>query len=847
VTPPLPTPRRRTAPPADPEALYDRLSVTDTAIGALWRHQSHVLTTFAANHLDDKDVAIELPTGSGKTLVGALVAEWRRQATGAVSALACPTKQLAQQAFARTRGYGIDATLLIGPNASWPAADRLRGLAGQATIITTYSSVFNSNPRIEADWLVLDDAHAADGYVASPWSLTLPRLIDPDAYRAVIAALAGRLSADVAERLLDNGLDPSRRPRIEMFGPDVVEGAELREAAHNALGSESKARWASDMLADHGGASCAFVAWDEILIRPMTVPTEMHPAFANARQRVYLSATLGEAGEIERAFGRTRVSRVATPSDWERQGTGRRLVIAPGAAGDVDPDRFIRETIASHERALVLVPSAEAAISARRLLPEDWEAIGISEAGDDLGRFVASTTIVLVAANRYDGIDLPGQTCSLIVLEGLPTGTHLQERFLAETVNAMELLRERVRCRIVQGMGRATRSRSDRAVVLVSGSRLIDFLADPENRRALRAEIQAELEYAIWLATEGHDLRTVIDDFENGNVAELDEHLRGVAEEADLSPPSGAEALAAAARAEVLASRAAWRGAFDEAAAFSLDAAALLASESVAPSRTVQKTMAASFASVYARESGDPAAALWAIELARDAVAAARSGRWRPRLDQIELPAGINADGRVLRIVARLRRVGASGRLQGDRDRALRQLSEPAANGYEDGWRHLGVMLGFESVRPERSLRAAPDGAWRDGPYQIGLEAKSEQLAGGELSAKIIRQANTHEAWIAHHLSWDTDESLVVLVSPRTEVDEEAIPLAQPNVALVHPDQVMGLIQRAAESEAFIASRLAGLSGGAALELVERALTERGLTTPALIVELGANKIVDLR
>ena len=126
----------------------------------------------------------------------------------------------------------------------------------------------------------------------------------------------------------------------------------------------------------------------------------------------------------------------------------------------------------------------------------------------------------------------------------------IRDRFLAETVAATELLRERIRCRIMQGMGRATRSRTDRATVLLSGQSLIDFLSNPDNQAALRAELQSEIEYALWLASEEHDLRDVIDDFVAGDIADLEVHLRDLADQADLSPPPGSDELHVAAGAD---------------------------------------------------------------------------------------------------------------------------------------------------------------------------------------------------------------------------------------------------------------------------------------------------------
>lgn len=57
-----------TAPPT-PEALFGVLPRTTTSHGALWSHQADILRSYASPSLLNKsDVALELPTGSGKTL-----------------------------------------------------------------------------------------------------------------------------------------------------------------------------------------------------------------------------------------------------------------------------------------------------------------------------------------------------------------------------------------------------------------------------------------------------------------------------------------------------------------------------------------------------------------------------------------------------------------------------------------------------------------------------------------------------------------------------------------------------------------------------------------------------------
>jgi ATP-dependent helicase YprA (DUF1998 family) len=79
---PRPRFRRRIEPvagAADPEALFGELPRTQNGVGALWSHQADQLRTYAADHRETPDVALELPTGSGKTLVGLLIStgSWR--------------------------------------------------------------------------------------------------------------------------------------------------------------------------------------------------------------------------------------------------------------------------------------------------------------------------------------------------------------------------------------------------------------------------------------------------------------------------------------------------------------------------------------------------------------------------------------------------------------------------------------------------------------------------------------------------------------------------------------------------------------------------------------------------
>lgn len=59
--------------PASPEVLYRDLPRRPDAVLGLWLHQGDLLRAYAADHVDAPDLALELPTGTGKTLPGLLI------------------------------------------------------------------------------------------------------------------------------------------------------------------------------------------------------------------------------------------------------------------------------------------------------------------------------------------------------------------------------------------------------------------------------------------------------------------------------------------------------------------------------------------------------------------------------------------------------------------------------------------------------------------------------------------------------------------------------------------------------------------------------------------------------
>ena len=339
--------------------------------------------------------------GTGKTLIGLLIAEWRRQRRGERALYLCPTRQLAYQVGAQAARYGINAQVCLTPEyeglTSWQGGD--------AVAISTYAALFNYRPRSTApQTLILDDAHAAENYVADHWTVTIDHEEMPGRYERLAALLAPQLDPRIVSIMADESgfvdrsfVDVLPLPRWWPLA------AEIREILDTAVeDTDEWYAWRSHV--SDGLAACnVLVSWQDIVIRPLVPATSRQPEFAEASQRVYMSATLGAGGELERIFGVRQIERLPVPEEWEEHSTGRRLFLLPGAslpAGEMD--EVATSAIETAGRALVLAPTRQAVSQRRDSLAEAGIAtLGAGDIEESLEPFTTQEQAALVLANRY--------------------------------------------------------------------------------------------------------------------------------------------------------------------------------------------------------------------------------------------------------------------------------------------------------------------------------------------------------------------------------------------------------------------------------------------------------------
>lgn len=830
-------------PPESPEALYGDLPHRPDSIPGLWSQQTDILREYWPKHIDTPDLALELPTGTGKTIPGLLIAEWVRRVRRTRTVYACPTRQLARQVHEVAVRESVPAVILVGSHRTdWAPEDRLRYEAGESIAITTYSSVFNSSPKLLApDLLLFDDAHAGEQYVGEQYAVQVSRRENIGAYSAVLEAVAPALDGMVLQRLRDASPDPGAHHQVRLVVPLRNDGmvARLDGALADLVGDQS---FRYSMIRGGLPSCLVYVSYTEHLIRPYIPPTSENPLFSGARQRLYLSASLGSGGELERAFGRSPITRLPLPAKSPTPRSGRRFFIFPNMVGDADPAALTREIVALTGKALVLTPDGDtAAARAADLAQPGWPVLTIADVEQGMGPFAALSNGTCGLASRYDGLDLPGEACRAVVLEGTPNKDTLQERFLAIRVRAQSALAERVRTRVVQGAGRCTRDPNDWAVVVVLGEDLTGYLLRPETLHALAPELQAEIQFGVsnsretakadvldnvkMFLAQGEDWRT------GAEPLILQNRLA-----ATRTPPPGTPALADAAGTEIEASDFAWSKRWADAGRHAQDAARRVAAGgSVNHGYEALWTYLAGLWTDQAGADGaDSGARQTARALIHRAEQTAKPGTWvrelPPLPDAEPEPLGPEDAIAIAAIAHRL----AVGFSRTDYDATVNAIRSGLGNTdaplYEAALAQLGTLLGADASKPAGKGRC--DSLWCWANYLwIALEAKSEQKPAGLVSHRYIRQANDQLRLLASDRSVPAAPvgSITVIVSPRPGVDPEAAKGAEDHVHLVHPDVISGLAEDTQVAWQIVLAQSSGRGESALSALVTTTFNQRGL------------------
>lgn len=768
-----------------PESLF--ADIKAKKIPGLLTQQGDLLREYVSKYLDSADLAAQLPTGSGKTLVALLIAEWRRITRQERVVYLCPTKQLVNQVAEQAGDkYGIDVQPFTGSQREYSAAAKLRYNSSQAIAVTTYSSLFNSNPFFDdPNLIILDDAHAAEQYVASNWTIDL-RQYEPDDI-ALFNAICSVLKPHIREIDFRRVSSPAESSSDLMWIEKVPYETALEiyqelEGVIDANIGNSEAQYPWKAMKGKLDACNIFLSSQGITIRPFLAPTFSHSPFENATQRIYLSATPGEGGELERVFCRKKIDRLTPPAHSDRHAIGRRFFIFPELGLDKEEQASLLVNLGNHRRVLALVGDNPTSEAYKKFFSEQTAAtvFGAKDIESSKEAFVSTNPAVAVLANRYDGIDFPNDECRLTLLVDIPTAANPQEKFFISRLAATRVFDARILTRIIQAFGRCTRGATDFGIVLVFGDRIASFLSKKDRQSYFHPELQGELLFGLEesAATTLTDTLENIDHFltQDDEWKAAEAQIYSFRDESNQEDLDGSDDLANAVADEVVFMTALWNG--DPSGALEACKAVLgkLGDPSLRGVRALWNYFAGSMAARLASGQEGQFRTL-SREYYTAAGKAAPNLSWLHELGKA-FNLGTDDDGLTLLearqldfIENQLTDLGiAHNRNFDNRESEIREAILSADN-FERGHELLGNHLGFAAGKIESS--GSPDPWWQcSEDLVIVFEDHAEALETSSLSITKARQAASHNNWVRDNLTVTDDAKIVrVLITPVPTVD----------------------------------------------------------------------------
>jgi hypothetical protein len=100
---------------------------------------------------------------------------------------------------------------------------------------------------------------------------------------------------------------------------------------------------------------------------------------------------------------------------------------------------------------------------------------------------------VVTFVNRYDGIDLPDDSCRVLIIDSKPFSNDLIDRYYENCRGNSDLVEKRAAQTVEQGMGRHIRGEKDYGVVVLTGTSLVKSIRATKQRKFFSAQSRHQI------------------------------------------------------------------------------------------------------------------------------------------------------------------------------------------------------------------------------------------------------------------------------------------------------------------------------------------------------------------
>ena len=490
----------------------------ESRIDDLWDLEKEVLEKYSAGLQIGSRVAIELPTGAGKSVIGLLILEsWRLE--GKRVAILTASNALAEDMTKRCHELGVESALITGRR--YGEADEISRVQNKrrysrklAIGVMNYWAYMMAKDIPEPDVLVVDDADFFENFLLSYYGVTVSRTEDPDLWAQLMNDLAKhRIYQARVEAFMFS--DTTEETLAVYFTHSLEIVKKLRTLVLSGTPVSEELSFSFDRNKNLLETCLMFVTREEIVFAPYVTPGLMHDRLRVVEKIIFMSATIGSKEYIHRTLGSPVELELLTEREVKSHvGTmGKRIIfpldgITQSAHMDDDLLRAITTIAAKFPKLLVICNSYREAYRTAKVLESIGCAATIYKKESDSRNFADAKSGALVTAGRFIGIDLPDEACRVEVVTKMPYVLGPADAFARNVLEDDSYVNEKVGHRLVQAFGRCNRNKDDYAVYFMLDSRLAsDNQADAEICGYFPTKMRAELDYGQDYAETGGVLR----------------------------------------------------------------------------------------------------------------------------------------------------------------------------------------------------------------------------------------------------------------------------------------------------------------------------------------------------
>ena len=487
----------------NPIELYNTLDRKSIA-GPLRSVQEYALDEWYNNRKDERDLIVKLHTGEGKTLIGLLMLQSALNLGEGPCIYVCPNIYLVGQVCGEAQKFGIPFCI-IDKNNTIPN----EFLLGEKILITHAHKLFNGksifgigNNFTKTGTIILDDSHACIDVLKDAFTITITK----DKNESIYSRILSLFSDDLIEQGEGSYFDiKAGEYETFMMVPYWAWNSKRIELLSilSEYSSVNEIQFVWPLMKDKIIEYSCFVSGSKVEIAPYNINVEQFGTFSRAKRRILMSATTQEDIFFVKGLDFSRDA-VSSPIVYPQlRWSGEKMMLMPSSIDENCDRDLVATKFASMKPKKIgivaIVSNTKRANYYNKLgakFPKNNQEL--FSVIDDLRKGNFGNTVVI--NNRYDGIDLPDESCRILIMDSMPFLNNYSDRYEEKCCPNSEIINKKIAQKIEQGIGRAVRGEKDYCAILVIGSDIEKFMRGVLTRKYFSAQTQKQIEIGFEVA-----------------------------------------------------------------------------------------------------------------------------------------------------------------------------------------------------------------------------------------------------------------------------------------------------------------------------------------------------------